>query len=307
MANLVPHRTRRLALAALLLLTLLALGLTARGQLQQWRRTDSLKQRLADRVSGGPATWTECTGVAASRPLVILALGQSNAGNHGEAGPQPQAPLTVLAQGRCHRSADPLPGATGRGGSLWSRLPPLLATQGLDRPLAVGLLSVESTTIDDWVRDASPLRAELARQVRLMAQAGLLPQLVLWQQGEADARAGTTADHYARGLQRLLDDLRALGVAAPVLAARSTVCNAPASQAIRQAQDRVAGADRQLRIGPDTDLLGQPQYRIGGCHWSALGLDAAAAQWASAIVAVPDVMATAVGTPTVPRTPGPVR
>lgn len=247
-------------------------------------RATLLTSRLAERVRVDGHAALDCRQLAEQRPLVLLALGQSNAGNHGQAAAPARPAIAMSVDGQCVRARDPLPGATGRGGSIWSRLPAALAQAGLERPVVLSVLAVDATLIDDWVRPHGPLPAALESASRDLERAGLHADFVLWQQGEADARAATPAPDYAQALLALAATLRRHGVDAPVLVARSTVCRAAPAATLHRAQDHAAAQDSGLRIGPDTDTALGRDERIDGCHFSAPGLDAAARLWAQRIL-----------------------
>ena len=233
-------------------------------------------------AADGRAT-VPCAEFVATRPLVVLALGQSNAGNHGT--PPLRTPVQVIAGDRCLLTGDPLPGSTGAGGSIWSRLPAALRRVGAQAPVVMAPMGIDATSIGQWTSPASPLRALLLARVRAMARVGLAPDLVLWQQGEADARAATSAQRYRAALNDLGAMLREAGSTAPVLLARSTVCRSAPNAAIRDAAMDAVRADRRFWLGPDTDALTGTAARQDGCHLSGAGLDEAAALWAQAILA----------------------
>ncbi len=184
----------------------------------------------------------------------------------------------------CIRASDPLPGGTGTGGSIWQRLPSLLSMEIDSRPIVLSVLAVDATSIDDWTNPNSPLQSRFASQVASMKRLGLSPNLVLWQQGEADARMGTGKDDYARGLGKLAATLNEIGVNAPIILARSTICGSSPSEAIRSAIEATALSDHRFRLGPDTDALSDQIFR-NGCHLTADGLDSAAKMWAATISA----------------------
>lgn len=229
-----------------------------------------------------------CQQPEAAAPIVLLILGQSNAGNHGAedeplgVGVAPQ--VTVFSGGLCLRSGDPLPGGTGRHKSVWSRLPAHLKLQGYTGEVVIVLLAVEATTVNDWSRVSSPLHKRLQSLLLAMQTDHLRPSLVLWQQGEADALRNTKVDDYVTDFESLLQSIRAAGVTAPVLLARSTYCNGSDGRLVRQAVSRLLARLPDVQAGPDTDtLLGKNRTR--GCHFSSAGVDAAAALWAGVIAA----------------------
>jgi HAMP domain-containing protein len=282
----------RWAAGLLLALAVLA-GLAATAV--SWRRSahaqNSLARHLQDIRAARPDTEIPCASLKIAKPWVLLVLGQSNAANHGEigalAGPVDMVAHNASGTASCHRVFDPLPGGTGGGHSLWSRLPLALAQAGVNRPIVLGLLGVDASSVEDWTDDSSPLPARLQTLARQMTAAGFAPDLVLWQHGESNARLGTTAPDYAQRVKRLSVLLKAAGVEAPMVLARSTLCRSAPSVAIRTAvQTLVAGsapAGPQFLMGPDSDALSAPHLRRDGCHFSSAGLEAGATQWAQVL------------------------
>lgn len=247
------------------------------------RRTPSLNARLEQIVRVEQHTEISCAELAKSRPLVLLAIGQSNAGNHGVAPTSPKESISLISEGKCIKATDPLPGGTGTGGSIWLRLPALLSIHKHSRPVVLSILAVDTSTIKDWTDPSSPLNSRLASHVASMRRLGLAPDLVLWQQGEADNLIGTSKNDYSSGLVKLLSTLKGAGTNAPIILARSTICktlpNAPIRSAIEEA---TVSDDQHFRLGPDTDTLSSDTVR-NGCHLIAEGLDIAAKMWAIAV------------------------
>jgi len=239
-----------------------------------------LRTKLGQLVQIGNQPVLACDGIAAQRPIVILALGQSNAANLGTPTPSGGPPIMLTTDGKCVMAVDPLPGSSGDGGSIWYRLALRLSAIGPQRPIVMSAMGVDATSIDDWTATQSPLRARLVLQLKSMQAAGLAPELILWQQGEADARAATTEQVYSAGLDKLALILEQAGSQAPIFAARSTVCRSGPSTAVRAAIEAKAGNGR-FRLGPDTDTLVAADLRRDGCHFSQQGLDRAAQLWAA--------------------------
>lgn len=219
---------------------------------------------------------------------ILVILGQSNAASHAAAA-APSKAIPVLHDGRCARVADPLPGTTGTGASLWTEVLPSLnalhpGVVDVAAPFAVG-----ATTIREWVRPGR-LRALLEEHLAASRAQGSGVDLVLWQQGEADMLRGTEARDYLRDLRALRSLLDASGVRAPLVVARSTRCFAAGLGAgsIRRVLQRHEAALRQERIviGPDTDSIGA-EGRSDGCHFNDRGRRAAAALWVRALAQVP--------------------
>lgn len=269
----------------LALLVCLALAIAAAFIFDTSQQNTRLAAILGSIVKVTSEPEVSCSELVKSDPLVLLALGQSNAGNHGAKGNGPIAPITLIAEGKCIKAVDPLPGGTGLGGSIWSRLPQFLAKAGMTRPVVIAVLGVDATSIEDWTTTDSVLNQRLTSQVKDMNRIGLKPDLVLWQQGEADARAGTTKNDYGANLDQLAGTLQKAGSAAPILLAQSTKCRSAVAQPIRDAIEEKIVSNGIFRRGPDTDSLGAEHLRFDGCHFMVSGLEAAARMWFTTILA----------------------
>lgn len=280
-------------------IAMLGLALCAGYLKHRWHLHQS-DQDLARRL---PAVAVEGVERPSSRPchsaqepgLRLLMLGQSNAANHGQPSqPRSAAAAALVFDGHgCFAMQDPLPGGTGSGASIWSQLPAALGRQGIAGPIEISVLGVESTTINEWARASSPLHQRLRQQLTALQNARWQPDLVLWQQGEADAMAGTSAAAYQHDFEQLLITLQSHGIKAPVMTALSTYCAGrqeagdAAASVIRAALTDLPRRLPQVVVGPDTDRLIN-QHRWQKCHFSATGLSAAAELWAGQIAdAVP--------------------
>jgi len=251
-------------------------------------KPNALESRLAGIQELAPGDRVACEGVRAQRPLVLLVLGQSNAGNHGEPSATPGLPQVLVTQaGACGLSGDPLPGGTGRGASPWPLLRGQLAPARTASPIVIQLLAVDASALQDWIGDGSALRHRLTTMLAASKATGLAPALVLWQQGEADAQRGTSEEDYRRGLLALRRLLVSAGTDASIVMARSTVCRSAPYAPVRRAMAALASdLPTQFQLGPDTDQLVGPQMRPDGCHWSQAGLLAAATLWAEALAPI---------------------
>ena len=264
----------------------LALAIVATAAIfKQSRRESALENRLGQMVPVGTESEVLCPSRAGPRPLILLALGQSNAGNHGAPGAQTMDLVTMIAGDKCISAHDPLPGATGTGASIWPRVAAQVSRDQTGRQVLISLLALESSSIDEWTRPGSALRQRLASQLASMKRLGLPPDYILWQQGEADARDGTSANQYATKLDQLADILSQAGANAPILLAQSTVCRTLPNTEIRTAMTLRVAQGGRWRKGPDTDTLIGSQFRRDGCHLSAAGLEATAKMWAAELAA----------------------
>lgn len=211
--------------------------------------------------------------------MIALVFGQSNAANFGEsrrtAGPR----VLVLAGGKLVRAVDPLPGANGVGGSVWTRLgDKLIASGRFDRvifiPAAVG-----GTEIAEWTPGVKKHFKLVEAQVRAAQARGLAITHLFWHQGESDAALLIHPADYRVRFMDMLRGLRELGVGAPVFVAQATRCGGyPENKDIRWVQRDIVNHGLGIWQGPDTDSLGL-EYRHDGCHFSTRGLDAHASLW----------------------------
>jgi hypothetical protein len=215
---------------------------------------------------------------------MVQALGQSNAGNHGAISRKVRQDEEAMFyfEGHCYKTNGVSPGATGRDANLWAVLAPRL-TKAFNRPVVFSVLAVEATRIADWA-EPGELQSRLLATLADNREHAFVPDVVIWQQGEADASAGTGMDEYRATFSTLIALLRREGVNAPILAGMSTRCRNNGSENVRTALKAVSLKDPTVRLGADTDVL-TGQYRLDGCHFSSAGLNAAADLWLPIIAA----------------------
>jgi hypothetical protein len=218
-----------------------------------------------------------CPGSSSARPpVVLLILGQSNAANHSYTRGR-SSYGALWFDGRCYAITDPLAGATGTGGSIWSALALSTGANSGQRDLMLVVQAVDATRVSDWLGPGS-ISDRLASTLDALRAQRLAVSAVLWQQGEADAREGTSNEVYAAALTILIHRLRDHGISGPVLLARSTRCRNAGSEDIRRAVARVAQKEPDVFLGPDTDALGD-EFRSDGCHFNDAGRQRVADAW----------------------------
>jgi lysophospholipase L1-like esterase len=159
----------------------------------------------------------------------------------------------------------------------WSALALSAGANSARRDLILVVQAVDATRISDWLGPGS-ISDRLASIVDALRAQHLVVSAVLWQQGEADAREGTSKEAYAAALTMLIHRLRDQGISGPVLLARSTRCRKAGSEDVRGAVARVAQKEPDVFLGPDTDTLGD-KFRTDGCHFNDAGRQRAADAW----------------------------
>ena len=221
---------------------------------------------------------------------VLLVLGQANAANYGELRYTPQREVYCLDVSRmqCAAAADPLGGAAGAGGSIWSRLGDRLIDKGLRQRVLLVPLCAKDLLITDWIPEGAMHRAMALALSRLHKELGTLflrYSAVLWQQGETDSpNTQMSARAYQLHFQDMIAALRSNGVFAPVFPAIATgghdsdKANGDSQAGMREAQCALPNSRAGIFAGPDIDSVGT-ELRFDGCHFSGKGLERGADLW----------------------------
>ncbi|HSF04479.1 MAG TPA: sialate O-acetylesterase [Methylomirabilota bacterium] len=216
------------------------------------------------------------------RVMVALVFGQAGAANSGETPHTATREVYNFHRGKLYRAQDPLLGATGDGGSVWTRLgDKLIERQSHDAvvfvPVAVG-----GSTIARW-QPGGDLHQAMLEVIADVKDHGLTITHMLWHQGESDAISQTSTTAYKSMFLSMLSSIRRQGVDAPILVSIATRCRKNRGDLdIRQAQKELADAQAGIYPGPDTDKLGLG-FRWDGCHFSDEGLERTAQMWINAL------------------------
>lgn len=214
--------------------------------------------------------------------MVALVFGQSNAANFGESRRKSRAGVFYFFRGRFGRAQDPLPGANGIMGSVWTRLGDQLIAAKLFSQVIFVPAAIGATEIALWA-PGGLLHEDLLRNVRETLQAGYRFTHLLWHQGESDAVLKITPADYQLRFKAMIAAIRSLGVDAPVFVAQATRCgDYQPNQDIRWAQHNLVDPAQNIFAGPDTDTL-DTTWRHDSCHFSNKGLERHAAMWLEVI------------------------
>jgi hypothetical protein len=273
-----------LTVTALLALLGVLLGSEPGRQFLRWVKYEViLGQPL---IAGVPREPVSCAALAGPGTLVVLAFGQSNAANYGAGRYQPAEAVYSFYRGGCYRATDPMPGADGGGGSVWSRLGDLIVRQGLARNVVFATIGVGGSEIARW-SIGGDLHGRLLGTVAELRAAGLPPTHLFWHQGEADRLKGTSAAAYRQSFQDMLGNLRRHGVGAPIYVAVATYCDGQGSGALQRAQHELVDIAGKVYPGPDSDAMTEAGVRYDDCHFSTIGLHRHAEAWLLSLRAHP--------------------
>jgi hypothetical protein len=235
------------------------------------------------------------------RMMVALVLGQSNAANFGESRRMSGPGVYNLYRGWLYRARDPLRGANGQTGSVWTRLGDKLIAEKLYNTVIFVPAAVGATEIERWAPEGD-LHPLILKAIEDAQKRRLKITHLLWHQGESDAVLRTSRLEYKLRFLAMLASIRAHGVDAPIFVAVATRCGQylPSSE-IESAQRELIDPGMGIYPGPNTDVLDE-HFRYDGCHFSDEGLDIHASLWVQSLKANIELITP---TPTPAPTPSP--
>lgn len=210
--------------------------------------------------------------VMASSRATILVIGQANAGNHGPVRASGAPCTRVFHEGSFLPAYDPLPGASGGGGSVWTRFGPRAVAAGLCDEVVIVNVAHGDASAADWASGGRH-HARLATAIRKARDTGIVFTHVVWFQGERDTLMGTAENAYAARLAEVVGWLRDRGVDAPVFVCRTSLRAGKSGSGVRAAQVAAADPGKGIFAGPDTDTIGAGM-RTDGTQLDAAGQDA---------------------------------
>lgn len=229
------------------------------------------------------------SGTALHDTVVLLVMGQSNAANSGQTLYFSHCDNTFnFYNGKLYPLHDPLKGANGAGGSVWSRLADKMMEQNFAHTVIVAPCAVGGTRIEQWI-PGGDLNHLISETVSSLDTAGLKVSYILWHQGESNhvalsggLSAAQNALNYTDNFHLLWQFMRGLGVSAPMYPAIATRCAGDPDYALEQAQRNLANDSLGIFNGPNTDILGN-EFRYDNCHFNDTGLNLHAEMWLEAI------------------------
>lgn len=237
---------------------------------------------LSFRTTSGRRTVSEAMFSASPTTAVILGVGQSNIANECDASglyrPKGEVYNFNFFDGKCYEASDPLLGASINRSNVLTRLGDLLLERGQYRRVLLAPIAHGGTYAREWA-PGGRMFPRLEWTLERLKECKINITHILWQQGESEAAlSDPKPDEWVRHFMAMVGAIRAAGAAAPIYVAQCTICRNDPNEQIRQAQRRVVDPDAGILAGPDLDLVGRDE-RFDGCHFSAAGLQHAAALW----------------------------
>lgn len=225
--------------------------------------------------------------VATSHRMVAFVFGQSNAGNHGgQKYLADHAQIFQFFDGQYYPAQDPLLGASGNSGSVWTLLANKLLAQGLYDQVLLIPAAIGGTSVSQW-QTGGELHAMYEARLKQAQQHGLDITHFLWHQGESDnplgSKPGIALDQYAAAMRDIIALSKHYFPDSKFYVATATRCFSfvpvsPELQAIQQSLSQQPG----VYPGPNTDVIGL-EDRYDDCHFSASGLNKHADGWVAAL------------------------
>ena len=211
------------------------------------------------------------------RTFVFVAIGQSNAANYVGTRHNANPKVVSFFEGKCYPASDPLPGASGDRGSIWSRLGDEILASGRYDAVVIAAAAVGGSSVAKWAPKGifNPL---LTGRVLQLEQQGFHPNAFIFQQGELEGHIKGDLQDYKSSMEPLLKQLIAYGGVTYV--AITSDCGRSRNEGIRATQKQVAFA-MGAKIGVDMDAF---KNRINMCHLSGDSADQVAREWRKIIL-----------------------
>ncbi len=269
-------------------LTILALGL-----LSIFTKSTSRDDGL--RFAGdNPAKVSQRMRVECPKPgpgtLVLVGLGQSNAGNWGElttGDNKREDDVIEYWQGNCYVAVSPMLGATGEGASLWPQFGQAMIQAGLAKQVLFSVFAVDGAAIGRFVPqgDLWPLWRTQLKQLREKYPV----DYYLWLQGEADFARRTSKEEYTEKFGRMRQGIEELDTSALVFVPVETYCanieRWTPSNDVSRAQSDIPKVFPGTLPGVNMDaLLAKKNARWDGCHPSTQGYAILSDAWKMRII-----------------------
>lgn len=219
---------------------------------------------------------------------IYITCGQSNSANYGAPIHTPTddrvSVRTAVSGSTWRHGYDPMPVASGAGGSVWSRLGDQLAAAD-DIPIGFICVGVGGTEVSQWVPGTANYDNRLKPALQSLGASGC--RAVLWHQGESDSLASVTAITHAARLNSMITQSRTdAGWTVPWYLAEASFhpsSNLTQEEPVCAGQRLAVHGDAKVFLGPTTDAF-HLEDAAGGklsdsVHFNAAGLLDHATQW----------------------------
>lgn len=220
--------------------------------------------------------------------MVVLTLGQSHSANFGDHKYKCKEKVYFFYDGKFYLAKDPLLGADGDKGSVWTRLGDKIVAHDLFGTVLFIPIGSGGSTIDMW-RPGTCLHKRILKSLKGIDEYGLEITHVFWHQGSSDSwdHSIDKALKYEQSFLEIVSSLRSYGIKAPVFICQSTYSYGNSDHFIREVQKDLANNHEMIFEGPDSDSIAC-RYRYDGVHFSKEGLEILSDLWLEKIIEYTD-------------------
>lgn len=213
------------------------------------------------------------------RLMVALTLGQSQSANYGETQYKSKKDVYSFYKGKFYKAEDPLLGADGNKGSVWTRLGDKIIEDQLYDTVLFIPIGAGGSVIERWTPNGE-LYYRVKEAIDGLRQYNLEITHIFWHQGSADSwqHSSDYAEQYKANFNKIINSIRDSGVNAPIYICISTYSYGNSDTYIQQAQRDLVNIDANIYPGPNTDNI-DISYRYDGVHFSNEGLEELANLW----------------------------
>jgi hypothetical protein len=214
------------------------------------------------------------------RSMVAFVFGQSNAANHGGEKYSPNNDhILNYWEGNFYLAADPLLGATGISGSVWTSVGKKILERGIADQVLLIAAGVGRTSVQDW-GGTGRLNNMFESRLKDAQLHDLKINYFLWHQGESDN--SLPPQQYLESLNQVIDLTKKYFPKSKFFVSQASVCgNLASSPKLLQAQKQATYREGVFS-GPNTDLISLDD-RYDECHFSARGIEQYAQGWVESI------------------------
>jgi hypothetical protein len=207
-----------------------------------------------------------------AQKYTFLVMGQSNVANHGSVKSKAGKGTFAADAKAFYALADPLPGASGQGGSVWPRFAALQKRKNPGKDVVIATVAQGSSSISQWVPGSVHFQ-KAAQTILFLSEQGCPVDAIIWHQGETESwESAADGGAYAEALGAIIHELRTLPYQGPIFVCQTSRDeHGILNETIRQAQCSLWDPRVKIYAGVDTDTLGAP-FRSDGVHFNEEGL-----------------------------------
>jgi hypothetical protein len=214
--------------------------------------------------------------IVTDKTIVAFVFGQSNSANgEGERFQANGETVFNYFDNHYYIASDPLLGATGTAGSMWTITANKLIEKKIADKVILIAAGVGGTSVKQW-RNGGDLNKMLEMRLKETQKNHINITHFLWHQGESDN--GTYESEYENGLTEVIKLTQHYYPSAKFFVSQASAhCPNTSSDAILRSQRDVTKLENVF-LGPNTDLIDAID-RWDGCHLSGRGVEKASNSW----------------------------